>query len=83
MDPRAASQRARRSTAAIGDYLKGLNPGDTVVYQHVLAEFFVDGVHSVTNLLIQKNAQTPGTADISLATGATPEVASTGTISLS
>ena len=62
----------------LGEYLANLDPGDTVVYQHILACFFVTGVHSVTGLVVNG-----ATGDITLSSMPTPEVASVGTITLS
>ena len=55
---------------ALATYLKGLEPGDTIVYEHVQACFFVVGVHQVLGLKVNG-----GTADIVLASGASPQVA--------
>jgi uncharacterized phage protein gp47/JayE len=62
---------------AITVYLRSLDPGDTVVYEHVMACFFVPGVFNVTGLTINGL-----TSDIVLASGATPEVARIGTVTL-
>lgn len=36
----------------ITDYLSGLNPGDTIIYQQVESAFFVEGVQELTTLTI-------------------------------
>ena len=54
-------------TDSITAYLHGLQPGDTIVYQHLQAAFFVTGVHKVTGLTVNG-----GTADIVLTGGLTP-----------
>jgi uncharacterized phage protein gp47/JayE len=56
--------------AALASYLQSLQPGDSIIYTHVQACFFVTGVHQVTTLRVNG-----GTADIALAAGATPQVA--------
>jgi uncharacterized phage protein gp47/JayE len=59
-------------------YLVSLDPGDTVVYQHILACFFVAGVHEVNDLLVNTAAE-----DIVLDSMPTPQVPSLGTVTLS
>lgn len=51
-------------------YLQHLQPGDTIVYEHVQSCFFVPGVFRVNGLTVEG-----GTQDIPLGTGITPEVA--------
>jgi uncharacterized phage protein gp47/JayE len=63
--------------AALNTYLQSLQPGDTIIYAHVQACFFVTGVHKVTGLTVNGAA-----ADITLATGATPQVAQLTTATL-
>jgi uncharacterized phage protein gp47/JayE len=64
-------------TTALAAYLSGLQPGDTIVYEHVQACFFITGVHKVNGLQVNG-----GTADIPLAAGASPQVAQLGTTTL-
>jgi uncharacterized phage protein gp47/JayE len=64
--------------AALGNYINSLQPGDTIVYQHVQAAFFVPGVHSISGLLLNG-----ATADVPLAAFPTPQVASLATPTLS
>lgn len=52
--------------ASLQTYLQGLRPGDTLVYQHLQAAFFVTGVHKISSLTVNG-----GTADILLG-GLTP-----------
>lgn len=62
---------------ALSDYIDSLQVGETVVYQHVLAQFFrADGVYSVGGLTVNG-----GTADVAL-TSNPPQVASLGTVTL-
>ena len=63
--------------ASLGAYLGGLQPGDTLVYQHLQAAFFVTGVHKVPTLTVNG-----GTADIVLGGGLTPQVPVLGTATL-
>jgi uncharacterized phage protein gp47/JayE len=63
--------------ASLTAYLQGLQPGDTLVYQHLQAAFFITGVHKVTGLTING-----GVADIVLGGGTTPQVATLGTVTL-
>ena len=62
---------------ALQAYLQGLEPGDTLVYQHLQAAFFVTGIHKITGLTVNG-----GTADITLASGTTPQVPVLGTATL-
>ena len=62
---------------SIAAYLRGLQPGDQVVYQHLQAAFFVPGVHKVTSLTVNG-----GTGDITLFGGLTPQVPKLGTVTL-
>jgi uncharacterized phage protein gp47/JayE len=64
-------------TAALATYVQSLQPGDTIIYEHVQAAFFVTGVHKVNGLTVNG-----GTADITLAAGASPQVAQLGTVTL-
>lgn len=64
--------------AAVSTYLTSLQPGDTIVYEHVQAAFFIIGVHNVTGLLVNG-----ATADIVLASSPAPQVAQLGTVTLS
>lgn len=63
---------------ALQTYLRSLEPGDTVVYEHIQACFFVPGVHNIQGVTVN------GTVDpeYPLAGGATPEVARLGTVTL-
>jgi uncharacterized phage protein gp47/JayE len=63
--------------SALAAYVQGLQPGDTIIYKHVEACFFVVGVHQVLGLTVNN-----GTADIPLATGASPQVAQLSTPNL-
>jgi uncharacterized phage protein gp47/JayE len=63
--------------SALTAYLTSLQPGDTLVYTHALATFFVTGVHQVVNLQING-----GSSDITLGTGLTPQIASLGAVTL-
>jgi uncharacterized phage protein gp47/JayE len=63
--------------SALATYLQGLQPGDTIIYEHVQAAFFVTGVHKVNSLLVNN-----ATNDITLAAGASPQVALLGTVTL-
>ena len=63
--------------ASLTNYLQGLQPGQTLVYQHLQAAFFVTGVHRVIGLAVNG-----GTADIVLGGGTTPQVASLGSVTL-
>lgn len=58
-------------------YLRGLQPGDQIVYQHVQAAMFVTGVHRITGLTVNG-----GTGDIMLLGGLTPQVPQLGTVTL-
>lgn len=61
--------------AALEDYINNLEPGDDVIYNHVLAVFFdVTGVYNVSSLLVNG-----GSSNITLAADA---VASLGTVTL-
>ena len=64
-------------TDSITAYLRSLQPGDTIVYQHLQAAFFVTGVHKVTGLTVNG-----ASADVLLTGGLTPQVPSLGTVSL-
>ena len=59
--------------SALNTYLTSLDPGDTVVYDHVIACFFVTGVFNLSNVVV--NGQI---SDIVLASGTLPEVARLG-----
>jgi uncharacterized phage protein gp47/JayE len=63
--------------ASLTNYLQGLAPGSTIVYQHLQAAFFVTGVHRVTGLTVNG-----GVADITLGGGLTPQVPSLGAVTL-
>ena len=62
---------------SINAYLQGLQPGDTLVAQHLQAEFYVGGVHKITGLTVNGTM-----ADIPLGTGLTPQVPVLGTATL-
>lgn len=62
---------------SLNAYLNGLQPGDTLVYQHLQAAFFVTGVHKVPTLTVNG-----GTADILLGVGLAPQVPTLGTVTL-
>lgn len=63
---------------AVRDYVDGLDVGDDVVYQNVLAQFFrAVGVYSVTGLTVNG-----GTANIAIGSDP-PQTAQVGTITLS
>ena len=63
--------------ASLTAYLQGLQPGDTLVAQHLQAAFFVTGVHKVIGLTINGSM-----SDILLGGGTTPQVATLGTVTL-
>jgi len=67
--------------SALTAYLTSLQPGDTLVYTHALATFFVTGVHQVINLQING-----GSSDITLGgltpPTPTPQIASLGAVTL-
>lgn len=65
--------------ASLSTYLRSLEPGGTVVYEHIQACFFVPGVHDISGVTVN------GTVgqSIELAAGLQPEVAWLGTVTLS
>lgn len=64
--------------AALQAYLGNLQPGQTVIFDHVKAQFFVPvGVHEVSGLTI--NA---GTSDITMSSSAPPQISQLGTVTL-
>jgi uncharacterized phage protein gp47/JayE len=67
-----------RITQAVQDYLTSLEPGEDVIYNHVLASFFqVEGVLNVSGLTVNG-----GTSNIAI-DPAVPQVAVPNTITLS
>ena len=63
--------------ASLTAYLATLQPGDTLIYQHLQAAFFVTGVHKVTGLTVNGSA-----ADVLLGGGLGPQVATLGIVTL-
>ena len=63
--------------ASLTAYLATLQPGDTLIYQHLQAAFFVTGVHKVTGLTVNAS-----TGDILLGGGLSPQVATLGIVTL-
>lgn len=64
--------------ASLGTYMRSLEPGGEVVYEHIQACFFVPGVHDIEGVTM--NGQIGGS--ISLSAGVTPQVAWLGTVTL-
>ena len=63
---------------SLATYMRSLEPGGEVVYEHVQACFFVPGVHDIEGVTV--NGTIGGS--IQLAAGLTPEVAWLGTVTL-
>jgi uncharacterized phage protein gp47/JayE len=61
---------------ALSNYLGSLDPGDSVVFEHIQACFFVPGVQDISGTVV--NGITSGS--IPLASGTQPQVARLGTI---
>jgi uncharacterized phage protein gp47/JayE len=64
-------------TGALDAYIASLDPGESIGYQHVLAAFFVEGVYSISNLLVNG-----ASADIALALSPIPQIAQIQTLAL-
>ena len=56
---------------ALNTYLRGLDPGDRIVHEHIEACFFVPGVHTISSVTV--NGTTSG--EIPLSAGSAPQVA--------